>query len=45
MWTALVQVRQRVHHKRTFFFLEQMLLKHNAHSDCLSIQVRNSIAG
>ena len=32
-----MQVRQRVAHKRTFYYLEQLLLKHNAHSDCLNI--------
>lgn len=36
-WHAVVQVRQRVSHKRTFFFLEQLLLKHNAHSECINI--------
>jgi nonsense-mediated mRNA decay protein 3 len=38
-WHAVVQVRQRVPHKRTFFFLEQLLLKHNAHSECINIVV------
>lgn len=37
-WKSLVQVRQRVHHKRTFLFLEQMILKHGAHRGCLSIE-------
>jgi nonsense-mediated mRNA decay protein 3 len=36
-WHAVVQVRQRVSHKRTFFFIEQMILKHHAHSDCIKI--------
>jgi len=36
-WHAVVQVRQRVSHKRTFFFLEQLLLKYNAHADCINI--------
>ncbi|KAI5451426.1 ribosome-binding protein [Naganishia albida] len=36
-WKASVQVRQKVNHKRTFLFLEQLILKHNAHKDCLSI--------
>lgn len=40
-WHAVVQVRQRVAHKRTFFFLEQMILKHNAQADCLKIVVRD----
>lgn len=38
-WTAVVQVRQRVDHKRTFFYLEQLILKHSAHSQCTNIQV------
>jgi nonsense-mediated mRNA decay protein 3 len=38
-WHAIVQVRQRVSHKRTFFYLEQLLLKHHAHSECLRIVV------
>jgi len=37
-WTAVVQVRQRVDHKRTFYYLEQLLLKNDAHSKALSIQ-------
>ena len=36
-WKAVVQVRQRVSHKRTFFFLEQLLLAHNAHKECINI--------
>lgn len=31
-WNAVVQVRQKTDHKKTFFFLEQLILKHNAHS-------------
>lgn len=31
MWRACVQVRQKVAHKRTFFFLEQLILKHGQH--------------
>lgn len=38
-WQAVVQIRQRVSHKRTFYFLEQLLLKHNAHSECINIVV------
>ena len=37
-WKALVQVRQRVAHKRTFLYLEQLILKHDAHRGCLSIE-------
>ncbi|KAE8668631.1 hypothetical protein F3Y22_tig00112289pilonHSYRG00061 [Hibiscus syriacus] len=29
-WAASVQLRQRVTHRRTFFYLEQLILKHNA---------------
>lgn len=36
-WKATVQVRQKVTHKRTFLFLEQLILKHNAHKDTTSI--------
>lgn len=37
-WKALVQVRQRVSHKRTFLYLEQLILKHGAHRGCLNIK-------
>jgi len=37
-WKSQVQVRQRVAHKRTFLYLEQLILKHNAHHQCLSIE-------
>ncbi|KAK9370046.1 NMD3 family-domain-containing protein [Lipomyces kononenkoae] len=37
-WRAAVQIRQKVSHKRTFFYLEQLILKHNAHRDTISIQ-------
>lgn len=37
-WKSLVQVRQRVSHKRTFLYLEQLILKHGAHRGCLSIE-------
>jgi nonsense-mediated mRNA decay protein 3 len=35
-WVAVCQVRQHVNHKRTFLWLEQMILKHKAHSHCIS---------
>ena len=31
-------IRQRVSHKRTFLYLEQLILKHGAHRGCLSVQ-------
>jgi nonsense-mediated mRNA decay protein 3 len=37
-WKSVVQVRQRVTHKRTFLYLEQLILKHGAHRGCLSIE-------
>ena len=37
-WQAMVQVRQKVDHKRTFLFLEQVILKHGAHESALSIK-------
>lgn len=43
-WKALVQVRQKVHHKRTFLYLEQLILKHNAQKDTISIkEVRDGL--
>jgi nonsense-mediated mRNA decay protein 3 len=37
-WKSLVQVRQRVAHKRTFLYLEQLILKHGAHRGCLNVE-------
>jgi nonsense-mediated mRNA decay protein 3 len=37
-WRASVQVRQKVPHKRTFLFLEQLILKHSAHKDTINIK-------
>jgi nonsense-mediated mRNA decay protein 3 len=37
-WQALVQVRQKVPHKRTFLFLEQLILKHSAQKDTISVK-------
>lgn len=38
VWRACVQVRQKVLHKRTFLFLEQLILKHGAHKDTINIK-------
>ncbi|OAA68291.1 nonsense-mediated mRNA decay protein 3 [Niveomyces insectorum RCEF 264] len=38
VWRACVQVRQKVQHKRTFLFLEQLILKHGAHRDTINIK-------
>ncbi|KAJ5952769.1 uncharacterized protein N7479_011182 [Penicillium vulpinum] len=40
-WEASVQVRQKVPHKRTFLYLEQLILKHNAHKDTVNIKEVN----
>jgi nonsense-mediated mRNA decay protein 3 len=37
-WRACVQVRQKVPHKRTFLYLEQLILKHGAHKDAVNIK-------
>jgi nonsense-mediated mRNA decay protein 3 len=37
-WQACVQVRQKVLHKRTFLYLEQLILKYGAHRDTLNIK-------
>lgn len=36
-WDAVVQVRQRVPHRRTFLFLEQMILKHKMNDKVIQI--------
>ncbi|TMW57591.1 hypothetical protein Poli38472_003516 [Pythium oligandrum] len=36
-WRALVQIRQKADHKRTFFRLEQLILKHKAHEHAIGI--------
>ncbi|KAK0480615.1 NMD3 family-domain-containing protein [Armillaria novae-zelandiae] len=43
-WKALVQVRQKVAHKRTFLFLEQLILKHGTQKDTISVkEVRDGL--
>ncbi|KAF2763653.1 nonsense-mediated mRNA decay protein 3 [Teratosphaeria nubilosa] len=43
-WRAVVQVRQKVPHKRTFLYLEQLILKQGAHRDTINIkEVQNGI--
>jgi NMD protein affecting ribosome stability and mRNA decay len=37
-WRAIVQVRQRVAHKKTFFYLEQLILKHGAHEHATNME-------
>jgi nonsense-mediated mRNA decay protein 3 len=37
-WKAVVQIRQKVSHKRTFLYLEQLILKHHAHKEASNIR-------
>ncbi|CAH3020907.1 unnamed protein product [Porites evermanni] len=37
-WKAVVQVRQKTSHKKTFFYLEQLILKHSAHQNTVKIK-------
>ncbi|KAK6012434.1 hypothetical protein OSTOST_22420 [Ostertagia ostertagi] len=37
-WRACVQVRQKAEFKKTLFYLEQLLLKHSAHSQCTGVK-------
>ncbi|KAJ8321900.1 hypothetical protein KUTeg_000371 [Tegillarca granosa] len=38
-WRAVVQLRQKTDHKKTFFFLEQLILKHKAHANTVNIKM------
>ncbi|KAH9508370.1 ribosome-binding protein [Bulinus truncatus] len=37
-WRAVVQIRQKTDHKKTFFYLEQLILKHKAHRSTVNIR-------
>ncbi|KAL4647647.1 60S ribosomal export protein NMD3 isoform X1 [Arapaima gigas] len=37
-WKAVVQVRQKTVHKKTFYYLEQLILKHKLHQNSLRIK-------
>ncbi|XP_020647474.3 60S ribosomal export protein NMD3 [Pogona vitticeps] len=37
-WKAVVQVRQKTIHKKTFYYLEQLILKHRLHQNTLRIK-------
>ncbi|KAI5148888.1 60S ribosomal export protein NMD3 [Enteropsectra breve] len=39
-WKACVQLRQKPHHKRTFLYLEQLIIKHKAHLGTSNIKER-----
>jgi len=38
IWNCIVQVRQKVPHRRTLCFLEQLILKHDAHEKVISLK-------
>jgi hypothetical protein len=37
-WWAVAQIRQKVNHKRTFLWLEQLIIRHNAHEQANNIK-------
>eukprot|EP00002_Diphylleia_rotans_P017623 TRINITY_DN3421_c0_g1_i2.p1 TRINITY_DN3421_c0_g1~~TRINITY_DN3421_c0_g1_i2.p1 ORF type:complete len:519 (-),score=103.14 TRINITY_DN3421_c0_g1_i2:529-2085(-) len=37
-WKAVIQLRQKVEHKKTFYWLEQIILKHKMHSHTIKIE-------
>lgn len=37
-WRASIQIRQKVEHKKTFLYLEQLILKNRQHKNTVSIQ-------
>ncbi len=39
-WKAVVQVRQKVPHKKTFFWLEQLIIKHQAQANAVNIKTQ-----
>ena len=39
-WKACIQLRQKSHNKKTFFFLEQLMLRYNVHSKAIKITKR-----
>ena len=38
IWKSSVQIRQKVDHKRTFLYLEQLILKHKTYTKAISIK-------
>ena len=37
-WEAVVQLRQKVAHRRTFLYLEQLILTHRAQKEAINIK-------
>ncbi|GBP60800.1 60S ribosomal export protein NMD3 [Eumeta japonica] len=40
-WRALLQVRQRANNRKSFYYLEQLILKHRAHENTLGIKPKH----
>ena len=40
-WKAVVQVRQKTTHRKTFYYLEQLILKYNQHSLCTNVKTES----
>ena len=40
---SLLQVRQHTGHKRTFFYLEQLILKFSADQQCINIKEMHEV--
>lgn len=38
VWGALVQLRQRANHKKTFYFVEQLIIKHGVYDKLLKVE-------
>mmetsp|Transcript_3151 Transcript_3151/g.2879 ORF Transcript_3151/g.2879 Transcript_3151/m.2879 type:complete len:186 (+) Transcript_3151:325-882(+) len=41
-WMAKVQLRQKVNHKRTIYYLEQIILKNHYQKDCLGVKPKKN---
>ena len=37
-WNSVVQLRQKIDHKRTILYLEQLILKHNMHAKAINVK-------
>ena len=40
-WKAVVQVRQKTTHRKTFYYLEQLILRYNQHSLCTNVKTES----
>ena len=39
-WDSVVQLRQKASHRRTFLYLEQIIMRHEIHRNCTRIQLQ-----